>query len=142
MRGRRPRASSRRRKPKLDFQARCVVDHFNVSRMETGDGGDEAEAEPVARSAATSFKTVKAFEDVLIFIEGNSRPVIGDRNDGAAVALFGFHSNMTRVTAMFYGVVDEIGDRIEQEVSVARGEHALIPDNLEMPTLIFRGGIE
>ena len=110
--------------------------------METGDGGDKAEAEPVAGSAATSFKPVEALEDVLIFIDGNSRSVIGDRNDGTAVGLFDLYGYLTRGTAMFYGVIDEIGDRIEQEVSVARSEHALIPDNLEMPMLIFRRGIE
>ena len=68
----------------MEFEARCVVDHFNMCPMQTGDGGDETEAEPVAGSAATSFKPVEAFEDMLIFIDGNSRPVIGNRNDGTA----------------------------------------------------------
>jgi hypothetical protein len=126
----------------LDFEARYVVDHFNASPMETGDGGGEAEAEPVAGSAATSFKPVEALEDVLIFIDGNSRSVIGDRNDGTAVGLFDLYGYLTRVTAMFDGVIDEIGHRIEQEVSVARGEHAPTSDDLETPTLVLRRGIE
>jgi hypothetical protein len=75
---------------------------------------------------------------MLTFIGGNSRPVIGDRNDGAALAFSDFHAHSTRVTAMFNGVIDEIG----QEVPVARSEHAPIPGNLEMPALIFRRGIE
>ena len=70
----------------MDFEARRVVDHFDTSPMETGDGGDEAETETVARRAAAVFEPVKALEDVLTFVDRNSRPVIGDRNDGSAIA--------------------------------------------------------
>lgn len=38
-----PFRSRRRGEPKLDFEARHVVEHFDTSSMETGDGGDEAE---------------------------------------------------------------------------------------------------
>ena len=61
------------------------------------------------------FKPIEALEDVFTFINRNSRPVIGNRNDGAAVALFDLHGHLTRVTAMFDGVIDEIGHGIEQE---------------------------
>jgi hypothetical protein len=33
---------------KLDLKAWWVVDQFNMCPMQTGDGGDEAETEPVA----------------------------------------------------------------------------------------------
>ena len=110
--------------------------------METGDGSDEAEAEPVAGSAATSFKPVKTFEDMLIFIEGNSWPVIGNRNDDRAGALFDLHGHPTGFTAMFDRVVDEVCHGIEQKVPIARYEYSLIHDGIEMRTLVFRGGIE
>ena len=130
------------RKLQLEFETRRVVTHLDLSPMETGDGGDKAEAEPVAGSAAASFKPVEALEDVLTFIDGNSRPVIGDRNDGTAIVLLTSTVTRPAVTAMFDGVVDEIGHRVEQEVSIARDEHALIPDDIEMPALVFRRGIE
>ena len=126
----------------LDFETRAAVGHFNTSPMEAGDRANEAEAEPIAGSAAASLKPVEPLENMLTFIGGNSRPVIGDRNDGATLAFFDFHGHSTRVTAMFNGVIDEIGHRVEQEVPVARSEHAPIPRNLEMPALIFRRGIE
>jgi len=110
--------------------------------METGDGGDKAEAEPVAGGATTPFQPVKALEYVLTFIDRNSRPVIGDRNDGAAIALSDLHRHLTGFTAMFDGVVDEISHGIEQEVSIARDEYTWVPDSIEMPTVLFRGGIE
>ena len=55
--------------------------------METRNGSDKAEAEPVAGGATTPFQPVKALEYVLTFIDRNSRPVIGDRNDGALPSL-------------------------------------------------------
>ncbi len=129
--------SCQRGKPKLDFETRTrtAVGHFNTSSMEAGDRGNEAEAEAVAGSAAASLKPVEPLEDMLTFIGGNSRPVIGDRNDGAALAFFDFHGHSTRVTAMFNGVIDEIGHRVEQEVPVARSEHAPIPAILRCPPL-------
>jgi len=50
--------SCQRGKPKLDFETRTAVGHFNASPMEAGDRGNEAEAEPIARSAAASLKPV------------------------------------------------------------------------------------
>ena len=110
--------------------------------METRNGSDKAEAEPVAGGATTPFQPVKALEYVLTFIDRDSRPVIVDRNDGAAIALSDLHRYLTGFTAMFDGVVDEIGHGIEQEVSIARDEYTLVPDSIEMPTVLFRGGIE
>ena len=45
---------SERRKAKLKLEARMVVGHFDPGRVKTGDGGDKAQAEAVARSAAAS----------------------------------------------------------------------------------------
>jgi hypothetical protein len=126
----------------LEFESRYVVAQCNMNPMEAGNSGDKAETEPVSGSAATLFKPIKALEDMLIFIDGNSRTVVGNRNDGTAGALFDFYGHLIRVTTIFDGVIDEIGHRIEKEVSISRGEHTRIPDNLKMPTLLFCGGIE
>jgi hypothetical protein len=67
--------------------------------METGDGSDKAEAEPVAWSAATLFQPIKTLEDVLAFIDGDSRSIIGDRNDGTAIVLSDLHGHPTGFTA-------------------------------------------
>src|SRR6267154_144557 len=67
-----------RRKPKSEFEARRVIHHLDTSPMETGDGSDKAEAEPVAWSAATLFQPIKTLEDFLAFIYGGSGSIIGD----------------------------------------------------------------
>ena len=113
-----------------------------MSPMETGNGSDKAEAESVAWSAATPFQPVKALEDVLAFIGGNSRPIIGDRYDGTALILSDFYGHLTAFTTMFDGVVDEIGHGIEQEVSITCDQYSLIRDDIETPALVLRGGIE
>src|SRR5205823_5375564 len=110
--------------------------------MDTGDRGDQAEAKPIARRLATSFKPVEALEDLLIFIGGNSRSIIGNRNDWIAVALFDLYRHVAFITPMFDSIVDEIGDSIEQEISVAPDKHAHIPDSLEVPALVFGRGVE
>jgi hypothetical protein len=106
--------------------------------METGNGGDKAEAEPIARRTATPFQPVKALEDVLAFIGGNSRSVIRDRNDRTAIPS-DLHRHPTGFTAMFDRVVDEIRHGIEQEVSIARYEYSSIHDSIEMRMPVFRG---
>jgi hypothetical protein len=109
--------------------------------METGNGGDKAEAEPVARSAATPFEPVKALEDVLAFIGRNSRSIIGYRNDRTAIPS-DLHGHPTGFTAMFDRIVNEVRHGIEQEVSIARYKYSLIHDSIQMRMLLFRGGIE
>jgi len=109
--------------------------------MEAGNSGDKAEAEPIARSAAIPFQPVKALEDVLTFIGGNSRPIVGDRNDRTPI-LSDLHGHPTGFTAMLDRIVHEIRHSIEQEVPIARYNYSLIHDGIEMRMLLFRGGIE
>src|ERR1700737_1686361 len=83
-----------------DSKAGLVVNHLGTSLMEMGNGGDKAETEPIARRVAASFKPVKALEDVLAFIEGNSGPVIRDRNERTVIAPRDLHGHLTRFLAM------------------------------------------
>ena len=110
--------------------------------MELGNGGNKAQAQAVAGSAATPFQPIKALEDVLKFTGGNSRPVVCDRNDGNTIALGDLHGHLAAFAPMFNGVVDEIGHRIEQEISVAGNEDALMPNGTEVSALVFRSGIK
>src|SRR5262249_1200342 len=100
--------------------------------METRDGSDKPEAEPCARVAASLFQPIKALENVLAFIDGDSRSIIGDRNDGTAIILSDLHGHPTAFTAMFDRVVDEVGHGIEQKVPIARYEYSLIHGGIEM----------
>src|ERR1700674_1425695 len=110
--------------------------------METSNGSDEAEAEPVAGAAATSLQPVKTPEDMLTFIDRNSRPIVGDRDDRTAITPGDLHRHLSGFTAVLDGVVYEIGLRIEQEVFSTCDEPLLIPDSIEFPAFDFRRGIE
>ena len=109
--------------------------------MKTGNCSDKAKAEPVARSAATLFQPVKTLEDVLPFVGGNSRPIIGDRNESIAIPS-DLHSHTTGFTAMFDRIVDEVCHGIEEKIPIARYEYMLIHDGSEVRMLVFCSGIE
>ena len=110
--------------------------------METGDGGDEAESQPVSDGTATAFEPVKALEDVFALFDGIPGPSSATEDGGGAILVSNVDGHVTLFTAMLDGVVDQIGHRIEQEVSIARDEHWRISDELEMHTLFLRGSIE
>src|SRR6478735_6501872 len=79
------RLTRRRREPQLELETRRVIEHFDPRAMETGDRGDQAEPETVSRRVSAVFEAVKSLEDMLVLVSGNSRAVIGDRDDRLAI---------------------------------------------------------
>jgi hypothetical protein len=73
-----PELSAWRREPKSELETGRIVQHLDLRAVKAGDGGDQAEPEPVARPVAAVFEPVKALEDVLVLVGGNAGPVIGD----------------------------------------------------------------
>src|SRR5215831_20486949 len=110
--------------------------------METGNGGHEAQPEPVARRVAAAFQPVKPLEHVLAFVVGNSGPIIDDRDHGAVVMASNLHSHATGFAAIFDSVVHEIGHGVEQQVPISGDKDASIHDRVETYTLVFGGCIE
>jgi hypothetical protein len=113
-----------------------------MSAMKTGNGSDNAEPKAVSGSAPTPFKPVETLENVRILVRGNSRTIIGDRKQGLAIAVRNRNGHLTRFTAMFDGVIDKIGNCIEQEISITCDQYSLILDEAQMPTIFFRRSIE
>src|SRR5205809_5970460 len=109
--------------------------------MKTGDGSDQTEPETVSRRVATVFEPVKALENVLVFVSGNSGPVIGDRDDGSAFNDFVRNDDLPSGTAMFDRIVHEIGDGIEDQVTITSHQHLAIADNGETGAVLFGRGI-
>src|SRR5262249_28428084 len=68
----------RNRKPKLKSQARRIVEHFDASGMQAGDGCHDAQSQTISGSAATSFQTIEPLEDIVAFGRGYPWAVIGD----------------------------------------------------------------
>ena len=119
-----------------------VIDHFNTRPMQTGDGGDKAQPKPVAGHAAAAFKPIKASEHMLMFGDRNSRPVIGDRKHGAVTIMRDVYDHFAAFRAVFDRIVDEIGQRVEQEVHIPRDKRALIAGNAQTASSVFCGCIE
>jgi hypothetical protein len=110
--------------------------------MEPGDGGDQAEAQSVAWRAAAAFEPVEAFQHVLEFVRWNPRPVVGDGQDRSVIALRGLDGNRGPLAAMRDRIVDQVRQRIEQQVAIAGHRHVAVADDTEMTALLFRRGIE
>ncbi len=130
------------REQKFELEAGGVVGQLDTGAVEPGDRGDQAEAEPVAGRAAAAFQPVEALEDLLTFVDRDSRPVIGNRNNGSTIVLRDLDNDLTGIAAVLDRIVDEIGHGIKQEVPVARHQHWLIRHHSETPALFLRGRIE
>src|SRR5256885_1262817 len=124
-----------RRKPKSQCEARRIIHHLDSGTMKTGNCSDKAEAEAITGSAATPLQPVKTLEDILVFIGGNSRPVVGNRNESAAIPS-DLHGHTTGFTTMFDRVVDEVRHGIKQKVPIARDEYSLIQNGIEVRVLV------
>src|SRR2546428_6665926 len=127
---------------KSELQSRGVVVHLDASAVEASNGCDQTETQPMAGRPATAFQSVKALENLLTLAGRDSRPVIGDRNDGAAIVLRYLDRYLAGVAAVLDRVVNEIGHGIEQEVAVARNQHGLVRHDTEMPAFLLCRGIE
>jgi hypothetical protein len=111
--------------------------------VETGNGGNDAQAEPISGIASTPLQSIEAPEDVLMLANGNSWAIVGDRDHGAGIIPSDVDGRLTGLTAMFNRIVDEIGDGIEQQVLPITGdEHRSISDNIDMHIFAFRCGVE
>lgn len=110
--------------------------------METSNGGDEAQSQPISDGTAAAFETVKALEDVFALFDRNSRPIVSHKDGGGAILVSNVDGHVTIFATMLDGVVDQIGHRIEQEVSITRDNDRRISDRGEMHTFFLGGGIE
>src|ERR1700674_6047432 len=109
--------------------------------MKTGDGSDQTEPETVSGPVATVCEPVEALENVLVLVSGNSGPVIGDRNGRPPFIDFVGNDDLPSGTAMFDRIVHEIGDGIEDQVTIASHQHLAIADNGETGAVLLGRGI-
>src|SRR6202163_4490210 len=137
----RARLTGRRCKPELELETGRVIKHFDPRAMKTVDGSDQAESETVSRRVAALLQPVKALENMLIFIGGNSGPVIGDRDHRLAIDVFVRNDDLPSGAAMLDRIVHEIGDGIKDQITIAGHQHLAITDNGETGAVRFSRGI-
>src|SRR5258708_21405913 len=95
----------------------------------------------MSRRVATELEAVKALENVLVFISGNSGSVGGDRDDRTTFNDFVRNDDLPSVAAMFDRIVDEIGDGVEDQVAIAGHQYLKIADNSETGAVLLGRGI-
>src|SRR5450631_3317422 len=137
----RPRLTGRRGKPEFELETWRVIKHFDPRAMKTGDGRDQAEPETVSGRVAALFEPVKALEHMLVFVGGNSGPVIGDRDHRLAIDVFVRDDDLPSGAAMLDRIVHEVGYGIEDQIAIAGHQHLAIADNAETGAVRFSRGI-
>src|ERR1700682_4230270 len=113
-----PRLTGWRRKPKFELETGAVIKHFDPRAMKTGDGSDQAEPETVPRRVATVLEPIKALENMLVFVGGNSGAVIGDRDHRPAIHVFARNNDLPSGAAMLDRIVDVAGDGIKDQITI------------------------
>ena len=122
----------------LDVQTWTVVLHVDPSPMQLSDGSDKAQTKAMAWAAPASLDPVESLENVLALLERNAGPTISDRNRGALV--FVTNRDLDIPAAVRDGIVDEIGDRVEQEIPVAIHGHLSAAFEFNAAALLFGRG--
>ena len=109
--------------------------------MQLSDGRDKTETEAIARAASAALDPVESLEDVLALLEGNARPTISDRDRGTVVVVL--HRDLDIASpAVLDGIVDEVGDRVEQEIPIAKDGHPPAALELHATAHLFGRGVE
>ena len=110
--------------------------------MEVRNGSHEAEAQTVARSPAALLQSIEALEHVPALMGRDSRSVVRNENHDARMAPIRPDCHPTFVSAMLDGVIDEVGQGIEQEVSIRFDDHGTMTNKIEPRSFVLRRSIE
>jgi hypothetical protein len=110
--------------------------------METDNSRDQTEAKAIAGRRAASLQPIEALENMLNLVWGNTRSVVGNRQDCATILQLDADDHHTTVTTVFNGVVDEIRYSIEQEVAISANTYGLVTDYLDASTFALGGCVK
>ena len=131
-----------RGKMQLDSKPRRVVEHFDAGTVKAGHGGDEAEAETIARRAAAALEAIEAPEHVQMLVRGDARSVVRNGDHGSTIIAADGDGHLTGRAPVLDGVVDEVGHGVEQEVAVGADEDRLAVHDPDMSALVLCRGVE
>src|SRR5688572_7425966 len=95
------------------------------SLMQLSDVLDDREAQPrpADLAAARLVDTVKAFEDAVELDLRDAHAVVGDTDSRAAVLARNAHLYQTFGGRVLDGVIDQVADRLAQQLRIAEHEH-------------------
>ena len=78
---------------------------------------------------------------MFIFLGGNTRSIIGDRDDRPAIDVFGLNHHFAPGAAMLDRIIDEVADGIKDQVAIAGRHHLAVADDGEAGAVLLCGGI-
>src|SRR5262249_24012768 len=100
--------------------------------MEVSNSIDQAEARSTARALAAAFKTVKALDDVLPFFGRNAGPSVSYNQDcTTGRRLPDLNGDHIVAGPVFYRIIQEVGERVEQEIAVSSDGERLSIDHMD-----------
>jgi len=109
--------------------------------VQFGDGRDEAEAKTQPRVAAAFIGTVEASRDEIAFGGSDARSIVADTHDAFVAHASKAHLDAAAFGGEFHRIVDEIGNGLEQEVTVAPHDHVLLHSDRESDSLVLGNGL-
>ena len=79
---------------------------------------------------------------MIAFFHWYSGPPIADQENRPVEASRDGDTDLAPIAAMLYGIVDKIGDCVEQEIAIADHGHCFLCKNLEPDGSFLRRGLE
>src|SRR5262249_49610744 len=119
-------------------QARMIVLKAELRLVQARDGSNEAQAETRTRRVAARFQTYEPLGDARPLLGRNSRAVVGDHERWPRLGLLEGDGHLAAGRRVFDRVVDEIGERLGDEIAVAVDGEALgrlLDEEAQMPLL-------
>ena len=92
----------------LDSKPGRVVEHIDAGTVKAGHGGDEAEAEAIARRAAAALEAIEAPEHVLMLARWDARSVVRNADHGSTIFATDGDGHLTGRAPVLDGVVDRL----------------------------------
>ena len=92
---------------------------------------------PDARRIADLVRPVETPQHSLALLFADARAGIRDAHDGFVVAAFQFDAHPAAFRRELDGVVDEVGDRLEQQIPVAEHVKAAVSPRLANRSFLF-----
>src|SRR5258705_13880928 len=106
--------------------------------MQPCDRADQVQAETQARGVSYLVRPVKAPQDGIALVFTDAGTGILDAQDGFAVTGKQFDLHLAASRRKFDGVVDEVGDRLDQQVPVTMHAYFVWRVDQEINTFVFR----
>src|ERR1700759_2744684 len=105
--------------------------------MQLSDRGNEVEPQPEARRITHLLRAIKPpqYRVALLIVDAWSR--IRDAHDGLAIAAQKRQPHLSFPGCELDGIVDEIGDRLEQQIAIATHAELALRRNTQLNSLVF-----